>query len=349
MTTVEAIIADKKATRVFKLVNLTDSSYTLKTTVNTPNPVHLNSPKTKALQLTSYVSLGQGKGIIETAYVMNAGIINIPDIYIDKEGKWHSTSEKKLEDAQKVGWTLQPGLKKQGYNLVAERKKALALNIHFEFGVLNLDTLLDDPTLTLFVMNHADNRKAPNADAPRPGKNRMWDFAPLEEEVKAAKALDTMDVEAEVKTYIANLRTKKDKSYLYTDDNKSEIDAILHILDIKRRFQNDDYNQKHLAIKGIADGNPGDFLALIQEHFDGLKTEIAVGIRYNVLDMTGDEAVLNTGVEKGKATKRGLIAIKGLDNEAQIKTLSLHFSNDEGRTNYRDFTLLVEAAKTDKK
>lgn len=346
----DRVLEHKKIT-TFVLVNRSDSDWTLRSTLNTPNPIHLNAPKTKNLTMTSMYCFGKEEGYAEIMYLEGSPTIFVNDVFVDKDGAYHPTTDH--QKAEKDGWKLKKGIRTlytlDEKGLAQKRKIAVQKLIRFDFGILSLDKYGGDPTLLEYVNCHEDNINAPNAKFNTRNSNKMWAFASLQEEKKAAKKLDTLDSEADALMYVASLRTKvKEGGYTYDQANINKIDATLRILDMKLGFQDGDNSQKHLAIRGVAAGNPVQFMEIINSEFDDMRMAIAKGIELKVLEMPSktDKVVrMITGEKDDKKVKRDLITVSGDNSEDRIMELSIHFMIDKGITDYRDFTLLCDAAR----
>lgn len=333
------LTVDKQKQRTFEIAARSNSSYTKKGTERYPNPVHLNSQKYKNLTLRSKYCLGDRKGYVETQYVINAPVIHVPDIYVDKKGNWHSMAEK-----QEADWVKQLGLKSLGYDLDKEYKRGLQLAIGFEFGILALDKFNDDPTLLSYVQCHENNVDAPNAQYNKNQNYGFFKFRCVQNEKKAEKRLDTLDNEAEALTYVSGLRTKKGEQYMFTEQNINKLNATVRILGLSG-FEMEDHNQKLLAVQGFAKVNATLFVSLVEQAFNEKRIQIINAMELNVLDFKKNEVKLNTGEKENKPTKRDLIAFASDNKEKQVEELSAYFLCDKGTTDCRDFILLLEAAK----
>lgn len=350
----ETVVIDevlrKKQVTTFVILKRADSDWTLKGTERLQNPVHLNAPKFKGLFMKSKMCLGAGMGYVDTLYVEGAPTIFVEDLYEDNKGNYHSISEQ--HKAEKEGWKLKKGLRSL-YSLDANGLKekyrlAVQKNIGFEFGILSLDKYGDDPTLLEFVNCHEDNVDAPNAKHNKRGAITIWAFQSLQEEKRAEKKLDTLDAETEALVYVSSLRTKTKSGFEFTQANIDKINATLRILDMKNGLQEDDYNQKLLAIKGVSQGNPPAFMETINDEFNEKRSEIAMAIKLKVLEFpTKDkkEIKMTIGEKNGLPEKRTLITTVGATMENHIEELSIYFLTEQGTTDYRDLTLLCDAAR----
>lgn len=323
--------------RVFEIISTSNSSYVKKGTENTANPVHLNSQKTKNLCLTSKVYLGANKGYVPIQYVPYAPVIHVPDIYVDKDGKWHSLSEKKEES-----WTLIKGLESLGYNLKQEFKNALAKEIKFEFGRLFLDKYEDDPALLQYLMLCQNNEKSQGSNT-----FNLFKFRPLQEETKAVKRLDTLDSEAEAMTYVSQLRTKNKDKYEFTTYNINKLNATMRVLGLSG-FAADDYNQKLLAVRGYAASKPTEFMAALNGAFDEKRMQIVGALELKVLTIKKNEIHLYTGDKDGLPTNRKILETISLNKETQVDELASYLLTEYGAIDNRDMFLMSETVKTEK-
>lgn len=349
MLLVDKELAQKQVT-TFTLINRSDSDWTRKGTANTTNPIHLNAPKTKNLSMTSVYCFGENNGYGKTMYVEGCPTIFVDDVYVDDKGNFQPSSDHLKAD--KNGWKTQKGIRTL-YSLDEKgldrlRKTAIQKLIRFDFGILSLDKYGNDPTLQKYVECHEDNINAPNAKFNKRNANKMWAFTHLQEEVKAAKKLDNLDAETEALIYVSSLRTKTKEGYTYTPANIAKIDATLRMLDMKLGYQEEDYNQKHLAIKSVAAERPVEFIGLITDEYNAVRMTIAQGVELKVLEMpskTNKVVKMNFAEGKEKGKSRDLITASSDNYEEQVMELSIYFLTDKGTTDYRDLTLWCDAAK----
>lgn len=333
---------EQQKLRTFEIVNRSDSAYVKRGTENSPNPVHLNSPRTLHLTMRSKRSLGERKGFVKTQYVIGAPTIFEDDVYKDADGEFHSMSEKPQSN-----WILIKGLKSLGYDLKEEYRKAVKQNICFEFGILSLDKYGDDPTLLEYINNHEANRDATHSKH-LTNRFTMFDFRCVKNEEKASKKLDTIDVEAESSQYIASLRTTGVLGNTYNAKNANQIDAILTMFEVNLDVAPTDYNQKHLAIKNMANADPLLFMNGIKEFTEPVKLQIATGFTLGILDFTDSVVTMICGEKKDKKTNRKLLETIESNKEGMMDELTYYFllKTKDAPTNYRDFVLLLEAHKS---
>lgn len=330
---------EQQALRTFELINRSPSAYVKKGTERWSNPDVLNSPKFKMLTVRSYYCLGDGKGYTQTQYVIGAPTIFMEDLYRDENDQLHSMSEK-----QQTGWKMELGLKSLKYDLAFEYRRSIAKNLGFEFGILSLDKYGDDPTLIEYVKNHEDNIEAPNAQYNKRGKSNIWNFRCINQNKKAAAKLDTLDTETDMLNFISSMRTRqKDDSYTYTEGNRNAIDAVMRLYDMVGG-PDMGYNEKLLAIKGVASQDPVKFMMLTDSALEDIRMEIATGVTMKILEL-GKDAYLITGDKGTKNNKRKLCGLENDDVKMHPDEVAFYFLTTGGAIDYRDFTLLLEAAK----
>lgn len=343
----------KKQVTTFVLCSKGDSGWVLKGTEKDRNPITLSNGKSTVLPMRSIFCLGDKKGYEKTMYFEGATSIFENDVYVDASGEYHSMAEEAL--AVKNGWIKKLGLrslyKVDDNGLQKMYAQSVKKNIHFQFGKLMLDKYGDDPTLQEFVMCHEFNINAPNAKFNKRNRTKLWEFHSLQEEKIAEQKLGDLDAESDAINYVAQLRTKTAKGYEYTQANENKINATLRILDINIGFNEEDLNQKHLAIHNVAKGKPIEFITLINGEFSELRKKIITGIDLNVLELPkkgSRDIMMVTGENEKTKTpdKQKLISCKSDEREGMIEELSIYFLLNEGTTDYRNFTLICDAAKS---
>ena len=348
-----ATLARKKS-EIYTIVNKKNSAYQKQTFKDEKNPttgVFKNSPKFIFLPLESYCYLGENgsEGRVDTMYIRSAPTIFKDDVYYDKDKNFHVCNISE-DEAKKKGWTLQKGLISlkridTDAKLESAKKSSKAMRIGFEEGLMVLDKYGNDANLKRFIDYHHQNTKSPNYVPPA---FTLFVFASLEEEKIAESQIGPIEAVADATNYSKNLRTavgKKD--FKYTDANKAKINATLRLID-QDNFAEENYSQKHLAINNFAINSPIIFMEIIESGFEEKRAVIATGltegisvIGYNKED---NSFSLLMAPVKEKPTKRLLVKCESKNYEDSIEELIIHLINTP--TDWRDLTLLVEAAKS---
>lgn len=337
-------------TLIYTHVNKKKSSYQKQSYMNEEKPttgIFKDSSKFCALPTESSVNLGEDEGRAATMYIPNGPTIFKDDLWLDKEGNYHTTMSISEADAKAQGWEFKTGLITRKYidtegKLAQWRKQVKKLELGFRDGIMILDG--KDANLQRFVESHHQNVKSQKYVQT---SISLFLFSSLEEEKIAEAEIGPIEIIAEVTNLIANLRTSKGKTYVYTAANKAKINAILSLLDMSN-FQDENYNQKHLAINNFALSNPVNFMQIVEDAFNEKKLTIATALNDNIKIIIHDKkekAFMMIVGEKDKLPiKRELAKSESADYDTQIEELVIHLINNP--TNWRDLTLLIDAAKT---
>lgn len=316
--------AQKKSVEmVFELVNRSQSLWVRKGDERSPNPRHLNSPKSLQLPITSRKYLGSGNGYAKIQYVPGANTHFVDD-FVDGDGK------------------IAKGLKSQGYDLDAERARAMNMNIHFLFGKLDLRKFGEDPVLIAFVRDHENNMESTANTLPGgrdPRKLQKFNFKPLKKEEKAAKAISTFDEDVEAMILVSSMRKKTAKGYEY---NTLVLDAFCSIFEIGQGLSDEDSNQKMEPLIALAKRNGSGFLKAVEEVMTDYKQTIGLALKYQVISITSKEAKIAIG---DQASSRELV---GENQDAKMKNLAYYFiGNQQGRQEYSSVCGEVELKKAE--
>lgn len=327
---------------VYELVDQRNSGYTMKNTINSANPIHLRSSKKNVITVTSEVCLGKSKGYTQIQYVPNQPVINVDDVYVDKEGYFHSMAED-----QQPGWEKLNGLKTRlgEKRLEQEYNNAKKLGIGFSFGLLSVDTYGGDPTLLAYLDNHHLNEGRPNAKFDTKKHVGLFKFRRVEEEKKAAQKLDILDVKVDALNYVNSLRIKKGEGgYTYSAYNKKKIDATLRILDLNPGCAPEEFGSKHLLLMQYAEANPVQFMGFLEDAFNQYSVEIGKAVSYDVLKLNKKDASLMVKVEGQKPEPRLIITFTETTEKNCREELAVHFMTDAGITDYKQMCTLVGVA-----
>lgn len=288
------------------------------------NPRYLNASRTMNLPMESRHFGGAGKGYVKTQYIFGADTIYVDD-YVDADN------------------IKQKGLKNQGYDLKAERERAVGMNIHFVFGQLDLRKYGADDVLVDFVNKHEMNAESPAGKNPNPIVNRMFQFRPLRKEEKAVKRTADFEDVYDAMSIVRKLRTKTKDGF---DWDEPQIDAILNILGGKTADLGIGTTaQKFEMILAYATKDGAEFLNTINESLKETKLTIGKAITLDILKVTSKGAELKVG--EGAEWRKIYEFAGALKEEQRIETLAIYLlGGNENSTN--DFNLMfgeVEVAK----
>lgn len=313
----------RSAEMVFELTNRSKSQWVRKGDERSPNPRHMNSPRTVALPMTSRKYLGTGLGYTDTQYVPGANTYFVEDYMDEKSGK------------------MLPGLKTQKYDLDLQRRRAMQMNIHFLFGKLDLRKFGEDPVLLGFVNDHENNVESTANTLPG-GKDRrkiqQFNFQPLRKEEKAQKLIVNFDTEVEAMNFVARLRAKTAKGYDY---NVDLMNAVCGIFEIGQGLTDMDTNQKMEVIVSLVKRNSLGFINAVNETFEEYKMAVATAMKYGVLQVTSKDAKITID---NQATL--IKELKGSNQDEKTMDLICHFIGDEkGRQNYNSLCGETELKK----
>lgn len=311
---------------VFELVSRGNTKPTTirKDDIGKANPRGLNSPKRIDLPMTSRHHLGKNKGFIKTQYISGANTIYVDD-YVDADGN------------------LQPGLKKQNYDLDKERERSIGLNIHFVFGVLDLRKYGEDPNLIEFVNKHEMNAESPAGKAADRTVSRMFQFQPMRKEEKAVKKTVNFDDNLEAMTLVGTLRRKTGDGYEW---DTPRINALLNIIGGKTADLGiEDNGQKFNLILGFASTNAPEFLRTIKETLQDTHMGIAKAIQFGILTISSKEALMKIG--EGSAPRSIYEYPSGTTEDNRVEALAIHLLGGSSQAT-NDLNLLtgeLEVAK----
>ncbi len=197
-------------------------------------------------------------------------------------------------------------------------------------------------------MNHHCNTERPNAVHDTKSHSGLFKFRCVNLESKASSELVDIDMEMKASEYISSLRTKKGETNIYTEQNKSKIDATLRILGVTAGVQPEEYGQKHLLLKKYADVNPVEFMSFIEEAINNHKVEIGKGVSFKAIEINkkDKEAYLVTKGAEGKPEKRLIKSFYSADSDGQIEELVFHFVTDAGIVDFKGMLMAVAAEST---
>lgn len=338
---------DKFATTTFRVCKTGKSSFVKDGTggdTGIPAQV-LNTGKTLFVEPISRLYLGRGKGYMETQYVIGASTTYKNDYYEDKDGNLvlESLTITKPQ-AEEKGYHWRPGLRSLGYDdakLRQEYGRSMELAICFEFGRLELSKYGDDPVLLRFIMEHEQNRMAPNQSENRdPKRLKLFMFEPLvlEMDAKKSKAVENFDEDLAAMQFVQEMRTKTEAGYKYDTDM---LNAVMNILQEGINLGDNDVNQKFEIAVRLSKKDGATFMELVNGVFGDYRTAIAVGEQLGVLEFGATEVKLVSD------NKRDLYTFKKASSKADcIKELTLFFlSGNQGQGEFAEMTRLTEVAK----
>lgn len=332
VATKKKVVKDSKVQN-FVLINLRNSQYILMNKKREKVGGHKNSAAFLDLCNPSWHYLQNG-GTTPIRFIVGAPTIFENDLWQDGDGAYHTEQEK--ED-----WVYKPGLIKLGYaGKDGDWKlaiKKMALKIGFKNGFLNLHEFGGDPVALMFVEYHHYNVDAPNHRTP---KDTRALFQCLDYEKIAVDEMGNIDDETDSMVYVHSLWTKKGMGHQYTTSNKNKINATLHILGMQAGIVDEDYAQKHVAIRNYAKANSAGFAKLTRDSF--MEKEMAIG-QANAL------GVLNYNIEQAQfiigpeAKAVPLLSCEGINEDARREELILFLINNP--VAFRDFGFAIEAGK----
>lgn len=275
-------------------------------TVGSKNPVHLNSSRFMALNMTSRRYLGEGLGYEDTQYVPGADTIYVND-YLDMDGK------------------PRLGLRSQGYDLNKMREQAMKLNIGFKHGLLNLNEFGGDPALLEFLATHESNSES------EAGKNavrnrqvvRLVTFRPLRAEANAAKRTQRFEEAFAGMEILASLRTKKaDDTFVY---NTAKMNAVYSILDLPQKITASEPSQRFEEIMRICMQNPEEFAEIVNDSIKDTEIMLGKAIAAGALTLTAKSATF----KYDEKTSEDIMKFgAGVEKERQITELAYHLLGD---------------------
>lgn len=336
---------DRFIHNTFQVCNTKQSSWTMEGTgEGTGIPAqHMHTSNIMFLEIMSRLYLGKDKGYMPTQYVPGASTHYVQDYWEDTKGV--PVFEKLTpEQGKEKKYTFHPGLLaiygKEG--LREQEGIAKRMGICFEKGRLNLAKYGDDPVLRAFVMEHEQNKMAPNsAENKDPRRLKLFMFEPLIKENKAAKekVVETWDESVEAIKFVDKLRTKTDKGYIYNEDS---MDAILTILQDGIGLGKDEPIQKFKLIANKAKADGATFMKLVNGIMDEYRSSIGVAAQLNVLEYGATESKITVD-----AKKRVVATYKAdTSKEDIIDTLVLYFlGTAKGKNDYKDLRRATESAK----
>ena len=342
VTTLEKVI-----TGVYELTNRSDSGYVRKGQEHLPNPERLNCTKFLSLMLVSHWCPGKNRGYVKIQYVPSAPTIFVDDLYKDPKGEYYTVLDFNNHH-QPQEWKRELGLTSLGYDEKRLKQEyAMAMNnkvIGFEFGILTLDKYDDDPILRKFLDYHEQNVDAPNKQYNKRKFSRLFMFKKRDEETKAGTKLEALDPLMEAMSFVNGLRTKKEKGYIYTEYNKNKIDSVLMCLDIKG-IQQEDWNQKLLAINAAATMNAEAFLQMTTDMLDEGRMAVAKGIDLGILSIPkkeGSEVKMSGTDKKSPTATRTIFTCITQSHEDRIEETIAWLKCPKGINDWRDLTILID-------
>jgi len=296
-----AEVANIHQNMVFEMISRSTSGFIRKDDVGKVNPRKMNSAKRFDLPVTSRHHIGKGKGYIKTQYVPGADTIYVDD-YVDADGK------------------IQSGLKKQGINLELERERAIQMNIHFKFGILDLRQYGEDPMLVEFVNKHEMNAESAAGKNPDRTVSRMFQFQPMRKEEKAAKRTVGFEEQYEAMSIIKALRTKTAAGFEY---DVAQVDAIINVLGLKTADLGDsDTAQKFEIILKAASQDGIEFLKIVNDALNSTRLTIAKALGMGIVKISSKGADIKAG--EGAQTREVLKFKNGMDESARMQALAIH-------------------------
>lgn len=316
---------------------------------NTTIPAqNMHTNRVLFVDMMSRLYLGEEFGYRLTQYVPGASTIYADDYFEDKKGNLVLEPVNK-ESAQEKGYQFRPGLRSQGFDVNntdtkwgAGYKMAMAKNICFENGRLELSKYGSDPMLLKFINEHEQNKFAPRAkENMDPSRLTLFMFQPMILENKAARTpiVESWDAGVEAMKFVDSLREKKGAGYAY---NEFKMNAVLAILEQGIGLAEGAVNQKFEVIARASRADGETFMRIIEVKMNQYRASVGAAETLEVLTYAGEEAKITAD---GKKTTIYSFK-KGTEKDSMVDEIALYFlGTEEGKNNYRELKRLTENAK----